>query len=78
MNKKEPEFTTKAPKPIVVARFEALNQICGALNVSGLPAFVKVELLERILNELRPQIDLEYRQANEYYLAQIGKEENKT
>ena len=47
-------------KPITVQRFECLAKLVDVLNDNSLPAFVKVEIMERILNELRPEVDAEY------------------
>lgn len=53
--------------PITIARNNCINRVCDALNESGLPAFAKVDLMERILAELRPMMDLEYQKDLEAY-----------
>ena len=53
--------------PISVVRYECINKICNILNESKLPVFVKVDFLERILNELRPQVDIEYQRDKANY-----------
>jgi hypothetical protein len=63
MEKKNPTFKTFVEKPIIVARHECIEQICNTLNGSTLPAFVKVEVLERILKELYPLVESEYQAA---------------
>lgn len=55
--------------PITIARNDCINRVCDALNESGLPAFAKVDLMERILAELRPMMDAEYRKDLEDYRA---------
>ena len=47
-------------KPMSVQRVELINRLCNLLNEYELPIFVKVDIIERILNELRQQIDVEY------------------
>lgn len=53
--------------PITIARNDCINRVCDALNESGLPAFAKVDLMERILAELRPMMDVEYQKDMEAY-----------
>lgn len=53
--------------PITIARNDCINRVCDALNESGLPAFAKVDLMERILTELRPMMDVEYQKDLEAY-----------
>lgn len=55
--------------PITIARNDCIQRVCDALNESGLPAFAKVDLMERILAELRPMMDAEYRKDLEDYKA---------
>lgn len=48
-------------KKITVARHEFINDVCDRVNKSGLPMFVVVECLERILAESRKAMDEELR-----------------
>lgn len=54
-------------KPLTVARYDLINAICDAINNSGLPAFVVVECLERILNETKNIADAEYQRDLQLY-----------
>lgn len=67
IEKKQHKFEPIAAKPISIARHDCLSSICDVLNCSNLPAFAKVEILERILNELRPMVDIEYQHDLELY-----------
>ena len=46
-------------KPISLARKEYIQTICATTNNCGLPAFVVVDVLERILSEMRKAADTE-------------------
>lgn len=59
---------------ITIARNDCINRVCDALNESGLPAFAKVDLMERILAELRPMIEAEYRRDLDAYNKSLAKE----
>ena len=48
-------------KKITIVRHEFINDVCETINHSGLPAFVVVECLERILTECRKAMDEELR-----------------
>lgn len=61
-------------KPITVERADFINAICKTINASPLPAFVKVEVLERVLDQLRPQIDAQYQQDAAFYKQQVEQE----
>lgn len=61
------EIREKRIVPITIARNDCINRVCDALNESGLPAFAKVDLMERILAELRPMMDVEYQKDLEAY-----------
>lgn len=74
MEKKQPKFEP-INKPLSVVRHEVINTICFVLNNSNLPVFVKVELLERILAELRPCVETEYQRDLETFNATIKGDE---
>ena len=40
-------------KPITLAREEFIQAVCDTCNKADIPAFVKIDVLERALNELR-------------------------
>lgn len=46
-------------KPITIARRDYINSICDVTNNSGLPAFVLVEVLEKVLSQLHQQEESE-------------------
>lgn len=46
--------------PITVAHHNYIDRIVAATNESGLPAFIKVSVLEKVIQELRPMVDSEY------------------
>lgn len=48
-------------KPITIARKEYIHAICNATNNSGLPAFVVVNVLEKVLSEMQKQEEIEYK-----------------
>lgn len=54
-------------KPITVLRAEFIKDIVGTINASHLPAFIKVEVLERVLAQLRPQVDAELKRDTSAY-----------
>lgn len=64
-------------KPITVARNDYIQAICDISNKSGLPAFVKVDVLERILIEVRSVADMELKRDEAEYRASLQKEKNK-
>lgn len=64
-------------KPITVSRMEFVESLCDMINASPLPAFVKVEVLERVLDQLRPQIDAQYQQDAAAYKRQVEQEKQK-
>ena len=46
-------------KPLTVARKEYIDTICEVTNQCGLPAFVVVDTLERIVRDMRVYVDSE-------------------
>ena len=48
-----------AHKPLTVARRDYVEDIVNITNKTDLPMFVKVEVLERVLDEMRPLADNE-------------------
>jgi len=63
-----------ARKPITVARRDYMAAVCEATNKSGLPAFVVVDVLEKVLSELRPAMDAELKRDFAAYEAEKAKE----
>ena len=61
-------------KPITVARRDYLATICEATNQSGLPAFVVVDVLEKVLAEMRSAMDAEVKRDFARYEAEKAKE----
>ena len=70
-------------KPITLLRRDFINNICNAVNNSGLPAFVVADVLDRLLSDTRAAVETElkrdeiaYRQAlmNEKKETQDGRE----
>ncbi len=67
----------KVKKPITVARRDYMSLICEATNTCGLPAFVIVEVLENILNQMRPAMDAELKRDEAAYRATLQRTEEK-
>lgn len=63
-----------ARKPITVARRDYMAAVCEATNKSGLPAFVVVDVLERVLKEMRSAADTEVQRDFARYEAEKAKE----
>ena len=63
-----------ALKPITVARHDYMAAVCKATNESRLPAFVVVDVLEKVLAELRPAMDAELKHDSATYEAEKAKE----
>lgn len=59
-------------KPIVVERHDFVNALAETVNAYNLPAFVKVEVVERLLSQLK---DIE-RQELQREIAQYMKTKN--
>lgn len=65
-------------KPLVIARSEFVDNICGIINESGLPAFVMREVLERIVKTLSDLEQAELEAAGkEWTEYQMGEEVKK-
>ena len=47
-------------KPITIIRQEFIQSICGLCNSTDLPAFVKADVVEKVLKELIKASDQEY------------------
>lgn len=60
-------------KPITITRNEYMTAICNITNQSAIPAFVKVEVLECVLRELRPMMDAELKRDMAAYRAAVQK-----
>ena len=63
-----------ALKPITVARRDYMAAVCEATNKSGLPAFVVVDVLEKVLAEMKPAMDAEVKADFNRYRAALAKE----
>ena len=63
-----------ALKPITVARRDYMAAVCEATNNSGLPAFVVVDVLEKVLNKMRSAADTEVQRDFARYEAEKAKE----
>ena len=50
---------TEIVKPLSVRRYNCIQDVCTALNNAELPAFVLVEVLEKVMSEMRNLMDLE-------------------
>ena len=61
-------------KPITLARNEYMQGIVNLTNNFMLPAFVKVDVLEHILAELRPLVDAELKRDEARYREALTKE----
>lgn len=46
-------------KPLSLLRRDYINKLCDITNKSCLPAFVVVEALEKLLNQMRKAVDIE-------------------
>lgn len=47
-------------KPLTIRRYELIDKLCNAINEAQMPAFVTVDILERMLIEVRKIADIEY------------------
>ena len=54
-------------KPITVAHCDFMEALAKVCNESELPAFVKIDVLDKALVQLRKFADDEYRKDNEQY-----------
>lgn len=64
-------------KPITIRREEFMQSLCDISNQAGLPAFVMLEVIERLKNQLESMVQAEYqRDMLAYQSAQ--KEEDQT
>lgn len=54
-------------KPLSIVRREFIEDICRLVNNAGLPGFVVVDCLERILTEARNLADAEYQRDAQMY-----------
>lgn len=63
-------------KPLSLLRQDYINALCETTNKSGLPAFVVVEVLNSVLQEMRKKEVLEYKQDEIIYRKALS-EQNK-
>ena len=47
-------------KPITISQREYIDAIVKLTNECNLPAFLKIDILEKVIGQLRPLIDREY------------------
>ena len=64
-------------KPLCVARAELIDALCADINESDVPAFVKREAIERILQQLVKAESEEYAAARAAYEESVKKEAEK-
>jgi len=66
-----------ANKPLTVARRDYVEDIVNITNKADLPMFVKVEVLERMLDEMRPLAETELKRDEASYRAALQEEKEK-
>lgn len=54
-------------KPIVIARQEFIDSTINHVNSAGLPAFIIAEVLEKVLQAVNKNIDVDYQNAMAEY-----------
>lgn len=54
-------------KPITISYREYIDSVVSITNNAELPAFVKVQVLEMILDKLRPMVDSELKRDEAIY-----------
>lgn len=64
-------------KPPTLRRNECIGKICAAINSMNLPAFVAVEILEKVLSEARRLADEEYKRETDEYQKQLNAAKDK-
>ena len=47
-------------KPLTIRRHELIDKLCNTINEAQMPAFITVDILERILIEMKKLSDVEY------------------
>ena len=65
-------------KPLTVARRDFVQDLVNLVNRTELPTFIKLEVMERILDEMRPLIDTELKRDEATWRAAIQAESEKT
>lgn len=65
-------------KPLTVARRDYVEDIVNVTNKAELPMFVKVEVLESVLDEMRPLADNELKRDEASYRAALQEEKEKS
>lgn len=66
-----------AHKPLTVARRDYVEDIVNITNKADLPMFVKVEVLERVLDQMRPLAENELKRDEASYRAALQEEKEK-
>ena len=64
-------------KPPALRRKECIDKICAAINEMSLPAFVTVDILEKVLSEARRLADEEYKRETDEYQKQLNAAKDK-
>lgn len=64
-------------KPLTMRHCEYMQKIVSATNQSDLPAFIMVEVLESVLREIRPAIEMELKRDMATYRAALQSEPEK-
>ena len=62
-------------KPASIRRKECIDKLCNTINEAGLPAFVVVDIVERLLTECRTLAEQEFRRDVEAYHEQAKHEQ---
>ena len=62
-------------KPITVTRNEYIQKLCDVTNSVQLPAFVKADVVERLLGELRKMAESELERDTRKYETQKAQEQ---
>ena len=47
-------------KPLTVAHRDYVNEIVNLTNSAPLPSFIKIDVLEKVIQQLRPLVEQEY------------------
>ena len=53
--------------PLTVAHRDYVNQIVNLTNSAPLPSFLKIDVLEKVIQQLRPLVEQEYQRDKAAY-----------
>lgn len=67
-------MATKIIKPASVRYNECIEQVCAVINSYSLPAFVTLNILEKVTAEARRLAETEYQRDMETYQKQIAEQ----